>query len=108
VIAPSLTGKVGRQLHENTPPSGGCGAFLARAPAACRAKCGWAFDIANLPGRLDVTRPVCADAALAASMRRIRRPERGSLEGSRGECPLQGPVLTQSGACGRVSVRDSI
>jgi hypothetical protein len=33
-------------------------------------KCGWAFDMANLPGRSDLTRPVCADTALSASMRR--------------------------------------
>jgi hypothetical protein len=53
-------------------------------------RCGWAFDTANLPGRSDVTRPVCADTALAASMRLIRRPERGSPEGSRGEVPVAG------------------
>ena len=32
--------------------------------------CGWAFDLANLPGRLDVTRPVCADTALRPTCER--------------------------------------
>jgi hypothetical protein len=78
-------------------PLRGLRCFPGESTGSTSGKCGWAFDRANLPGRLDLIRPVCADPALAASMRRIRRPERGSLEGSRGEPVAGSDYGTSSG-----------
>src|SRR4029453_4645326 len=75
-------------------PLRGLRCFPGESTGSMSGKCGWAFDIANLPGRSDVTRPVCADTAPTASMPRIRRPERGTLESSRGEAPVAAPSPT--------------
>ena len=89
-------------------PLRGLRCFPRESTGSMSGKCGWAFDMANLPGRLDVTRPVCADAALAASMRTDPPSERGSPEGSRGEVPVAEVVkrhikvgLGSSGFAGR-------
>jgi hypothetical protein len=51
-------------------PLRGLRCFPRESTGSMSGKCGWAFDMANLSGRSDLTRPVCADMALAASMRR--------------------------------------
>src|SRR5215212_6594873 len=64
-------------------PLRGLRCFPCESTGSRSGKCGWAFHMANLPGPLDVIRPVCADTALAASMRPGPAPGRGSLEGPR-------------------------
>lgn len=71
-------------------PLRGLRCFPRESTGSMSGKCGWVFDMANLPERSDVTRPVCADTALAASVRLIRRPGRGVPRGSRGEVPVAG------------------
>ena len=103
-------------------PLRGLRCFPRESTGSMSGKCGWAFGIVNLPdglanllGRWDVTRPVCADTALAASMRSDPPPERGSLEGSRGEVPVAGVVKEQVGSrltcrnqCGADQGHDSL
>jgi hypothetical protein len=51
-------------------PLRGLRCFPGESTGSTSGRCGWAFDMAILPGRSDVTRPVCADTGLAASMHR--------------------------------------
>ena len=71
-------------------PLWGLRCFPRDSTGSMSGKCGRAFDIANLPGLSDVTRPVCADTALAASMPQIRRLSADRSRAAAVRCPLQG------------------
>src|SRR5215203_1404381 len=58
MIAPSLTGKVGHQLHE-TRALTGVAMLSGESSGSMSGKSGWIFDMTNLPGRLNGTPPVC-------------------------------------------------
>jgi hypothetical protein len=81
-------------------PLRGLRCFPRESTGRMSGKCGWAFDMANLPGRSDVTRPVCADTALAASMHSddLRRYSRGPAAGDAE--PVLHPGGSRSGTCG--------
>ena len=46
-------------------PLRGLRCFPRESTGSRSGKCGWAFDMANLPGLSDIIRPVCVDTALA-------------------------------------------
>ena len=75
-------------------PLRGLRCFPRESTGSMSGKCGWAFDMANLPGRSDVTRPVCADTALATSTHPTPAPERGPSRAAAERCPFQGRLAT--------------
>jgi hypothetical protein len=76
-------------------PLRGLRCFPRESTGSMSGKCGWAFDMANLPGRSDVTRPVCADTTLATRTHPTPAPERGPSSAAAVRCPLQGPHTTR-------------
>ena len=93
MIAPSLTGKVGRQLHE-TRPTTGVAVLPRESTGSISGRCGWDCDMAKLPERSDSHDQSAPIPPWPPACARSDAPTRVT-RGTRGDVPLAGSMLAR-------------